>query len=275
MGEGLAAGPADPQALASWWTTLNDPTLSGLIERAVAGNLDLETARSRVREARARRQIAGGGLLPAFNAGASATSSRTDRRAGPDTSSQVYSTSLDAGWELDVFGGVRRSIEAATADLDASEESLRDVLVSLLAETALNYVDVRTFQARIAAAEESLKTQEETYQIVLWRLEAGLDDELAAQQARYNLENTRSQIPILRTGLQEAMNRVAVLLGPGAGALDDDLKNSGPCRSRRRRSRWACRRTCCGAGPTCGGRSGSWRLRRRGWASPWRTCTRG
>jgi len=228
LGNGLAAGPADPQTLASWWTTLNDPALSRLIERAVAGNLDLETARSRVREARARRRIAGGGLLPAFNAGASATSSRTDPRNGFDTSSQVYSSSFDAGWELDLFGGIRRSVEAATADLAAREENLSDVLVSLLAETALNYVDVRTFQARIAAAEAGVTAQEETYQLVLWRVEAGLDDELAAQQARYNLENTRSQIPGLRTGLQEAMNRIAVLLGQPPGDVDADLEKAEP-----------------------------------------------
>jgi len=228
VGDGLAAEPADPQVLASWWTTLADPTLSGLIERAAAGNLDLETARSRVREARARRRIAAGGLLPAFNAGASATSSRTDRRAGLDTSGQVYSSSFDAGWELDLFGGIRRSVEAATADLGASEENLGDVLVSLLAETALNYVEVRTFQARIAAAEASLKAQEETYLLVLWRVEAGLDDELAAQQARYNLENTRSQIPNLRTGLHEAMNRMAVLLGQWPGTLDAELEEPQP-----------------------------------------------
>jgi len=228
LGEGLADGEADPQVLASWWTTLDDPVLSDLIERAVAGNLDLETARSRIREARARRRIAAGGLLPAFNAGASATSSRTDRRAGFDTSGQVYASSLDAGWELDIFGGIRRSVEAAAADVNATEENLRDVLVSLLAETALNYIEVRTFQARIAAAEASLEAQGETYQLVLWRLEAGLDDELAAQQARYNLENTRSQIPSLRAGLQEAMNRIAVLLGQPPGALNAGLEDPEP-----------------------------------------------
>ena len=225
---GLVGGDMNPEVLASWWTALDDPVLSGLIGRAVAGNLDLQTAGSRVREARARRGIARGGLLPAFNAGASATSSRTDVRRGFDTNGQVYSTSLDAGWELDLFGGVHRSVEAATADVNAVEENLRDVLVSLLAETALNYIDVRTFQARIAAAEASLKAQEETYQLVQWRLQAGLDDDLVAQQARYNLENTRSQIPGLRTGLQQAMNRIAVLLGQAPGALEAELERPRP-----------------------------------------------
>jgi NodT family efflux transporter outer membrane factor (OMF) lipoprotein len=225
---GLTAEATDPNVLASWWTTLGDPALSRLIDQAVEGNLDIATARSRVRQARAQRLIAQGGLLPAFNAGASATSSRADRRNGFDTSGQVYSASLDAGWELDLFGGVRRSVEAATANLESVEESLRDVLVTLLAETALNYVDVRTYQSRIAAAEASLKMQEDTYQLVLWRVEAGLGDELATQQARYNLENTRSQIPNLRTGLQQSKNRLAVLLGRTPGSSDAELEETEP-----------------------------------------------
>jgi NodT family efflux transporter outer membrane factor (OMF) lipoprotein len=214
----------DPKTLAAWWTTLDDQQLSSLIERAVMGNLDLKTARSRIRESRARRSIAQGALFPTLNAAGSATSSRTDTNVGPDTSSEVYSSSFDASWELDVFGGVRRSVEAAQADLGASEEDLRDVLVSLLAETALNYVEVRTFQTRLAAAQASLATQNETYELTVWRSQAGLGDELAVHQARYNLENTRSQIPTLRTGLAEAMNRLAVLLGEPPGSLHGELE---------------------------------------------------
>ena len=136
--------------------------------------------------------------------------------------------SFDAGWELDIFGGVRRSVEAAEADLQASQEDLRDVLVSLLAEVALNYVEVRTYQARLAVAEANLEAQNETYQLTLWRYQAGLSDELAVQQARYNLENTRSQIPTLRTGLEEAMNRIAVLLGEQPGKVHAELEKREP-----------------------------------------------
>jgi multidrug efflux system outer membrane protein len=221
---GLTGKPIDTNTLASWWTRLGDPQLSSLIERAMAGNLDLATARSRVRESRARRSAVRGALFPTLNATGSVTSSRTDTNTGADTSGQVYSSSFDAGWEMDVFGGVRRSIEAANADLQAGEEDLHDVLVSLLAETALNYVEVRTFQARLAAAQASLTAQNETYELTQWRSEAGLEDELAMYQARYNLENTRSQIPTLRTGLEEAMNRLAVLLGETPGNLAGELE---------------------------------------------------
>ena len=119
-------------------------------------------------------------------------------------------------------------MEAAEADLEASQEDLRDVLVSLLAEVALNYVEVRTYQARLAVAEENLEAQDETYQLTQWRYQAGLSDELAVQQARYNLESTRSQIPTLRTGLEEAMNRIAVLLGEQPGKVHEELKKPVP-----------------------------------------------
>ncbi|MDI9430687.1 MAG: efflux transporter outer membrane subunit [Planctomycetota bacterium] len=219
----LIGEPTDPNLLASWWTTLDDPQLSSLIERAVAGNLNLKTAQSRLRESRARRSMAEGRLFPTLNASGSATSRRTDTNVGFDSHGEVYSAGFDAGWELDLFGGVRRSIEAAEADLAAGEEDLRDVLVSLLAETALNYVELRTFQSRLAAAEASLATQEASYELTQWRSQAGLDDELAMYQARYNLENTRSQIPSLRSGLSEAMNRLAVLLGETPGDLHAEL----------------------------------------------------
>ena len=225
---GLVTEEMDPETLATWWKTLNDPELSSLIDRAVLGNLDLKKALARVREARARRGIAKADLFPTLDATGSATWSRTSKDTGSSKTSDLYAASFDAGWELDIFGGVRRSVEAAEADLWASHEDLRDVLVSLLAEVAVNYLDVRTFQVRLAVAEANLDAQSETYQLTQWRYEAGLSDELTVQQARYNLENTRSQIPTLRTGLEEAMNRIAVLLGEQPGKLHAELEKREP-----------------------------------------------
>ena len=225
---GLAVGEQDPQTLAAWWTTLNDPELSSLTNRAVSGNLDLKKARARVREARARRGIAKADLFPALNATGSASWSLTSKDTGTGRTSELYAAGFDAGWELDLFGGVRRSVEAAGADLQASQEDLRNVLVSLLAEVALNYVEVRTLQARLAVAEANLEAQSETCQLTQWRYEAGLSDGLAVQQARYNLESTRSQIPTLRTGLEETMNRIAVLLGEQPGKVHAELEKRGP-----------------------------------------------
>jgi len=233
---GLTAEEMNPQILASWWTTLNDSELSSLIERAVAGNLDLKKAQARVLEARARRGIAKADMFPTLNFSGADTWTRSKEEAGPGETSelysghfdQLYSTDFDSGWEIDIFGGVRRSVEAAEADLQANQEDLHDILVSLLAEVALNYVEVRTFQARLAAVERNLDAQNETYQLTLWRYQAGLSDELAVQQARYNLESTRSQIPTLHTGLEESMNRIAVLLGEQPGKVHEELEKSEP-----------------------------------------------
>ena len=232
----------DTQTLTAWWTTLGDPKLSGLIERAVKGNLDFKKAKARVREARARRCKAQADLLPALDASGSAVWTRTISGAqgytiveststGTTTgsgTSRLYTADFDAAWEMDIFGGTRRSVEAAQGDLQASEEDRRNVLVSLLAEVAVNYVDVRTYQVRLTVAEENLESQKETYQLTQWRYQAGLGDELAVQQARYNVENTNSEIPPLRTGLEEAMNGLAVLLGEQPGMVHSELEKREP-----------------------------------------------
>ena len=231
---GATAQPADPQVLASWWTTLNDPILTDLIRRAFQGNLDLKKAKARVREARARRGINQADLLPTLNATASGTYSRgsanvsTDRGSVEVSARESYSVGFDAGWEVDVFGGVRRSVEAATAELQASGEDLRNVLVSLLGEVALNYIEVRTFQVRLAVAEANLAAQSETYELTAIRVQAGLTTALDLEQAKYNLESTRSQIPTLQSGLEEAKNRLAILLGEHPGAVHAELSARQP-----------------------------------------------
>ncbi len=223
-----ASGKPERQPLAAWWAVFKDSELTGLVEQAVAGSLDLRKARAKLREARAKRGAAQTELYPALDASGSAARSRTSGDTGTGTTGALYTAGLDASWELDIFGGVRRSVEAAEADLQASQEDLRDVLVSLLAEVALNYADLRTYQTRLDAAEANLKSQDETCRLTLWRFQAGLSDELAAQQARYNLENTRSKIPTLRAGVEEAKNRLAVLLGKQPGALHGMLKDHKP-----------------------------------------------
>lgn len=212
------------QNLTSWWKNLNDPELSGLVERAVTRNRDLKKAEARVREARARRGLKGADYYPTLDASASASRSRTEPATGGGTTSDLFSAGLDASWELDLFGGTRRSVEAADADLQAAGEDLRDTLVSLLAEVALNYIDLRTGQARLAVTESSLKSQEETYQLTQWRAEAGMSDELPVRQAAYTLESTRAQIPTLLAAIQGAQNRLAVLLGETPGALHSELE---------------------------------------------------
>ena len=225
---GLTAGSLEFATLAYWWSTLNDAELDSLVARAVKGNLDLKNARARVREARALRGISKANLFPTLDAAASASKQRSSENSGTGTESKLYTADFDAGWELDVFGGVRRSVEAAQASLEATQEDLYNVLVSLLAEVALNYVEVRTFQGRLAVTEANIKTQQETYDLNQSRYQAGIIDELPVQQSLRILESSRSQIPSLKTGLEAAKNRLAVLLGEQPGKLHRELAAKRP-----------------------------------------------
>jgi len=226
---GLSADRTDPETLARWWTVLDDPLLISLEERAVTGNLTLKEAESRIREARALRGISQAGLWPDLTGSAAATWRRASKNdSGTRRENDLYIAGFDSGWELDVFGGRRRAVEAAQADIEASQEELHDALVSLLAEVALNYLDLRTGQARLAVAKANIMTQNQTYELNLSRYQAGLIDELAVQQSLYNLEHSRSQIPILEIGLAAAGNRLAILLGRSPGALDEELAEQRP-----------------------------------------------
>jgi NodT family efflux transporter outer membrane factor (OMF) lipoprotein len=216
--EGAAVGD-----FSSWWQQLGDPVLTSLIEDSLAASPDLDLARARLREARARRDLAAAGLLPTVDAAASASASRSNGSTG-----EHYDAGFDASWEPDVFGGGRRSIEAANADLASTEASLHDTQVSLAAEVALNYVDVRSLQGRIAIAEENLKRQGETLDLTGWRFQAGLVSQLDVDQARAAREQTRAAIPSLRTSLEAAKNRLAVLLGQAPGAVEDRLAEAAP-----------------------------------------------
>jgi multidrug efflux system outer membrane protein len=224
----LTASRLNPETMADWWTTLNDQELSSLEERAVKGNLDLKEAMARVREARALRGISKANLFPTLDAAASATKYRSSENSGTGDESKLYAAGFDAGWELDVFGGVRRSVEAAQANLEATHEDLHDILVSLLAEVALNYIEVCTYQTRLAVTEANIKAQEETYELNRSRYKAGTIDDLAVQQSIYNLERTRSLIPSLQTGLEAAKNRLAVLLGKKPGSVHQELAERKP-----------------------------------------------
>ncbi|HOO46186.1 MAG TPA: efflux transporter outer membrane subunit [Deltaproteobacteria bacterium] len=225
---GLAHSSTETQDMVFWWKNLDDPVLAELIERAVQRNTDLRQAKSRLREARAQRSVVKAGFFPTLDAGGKVTRSRAGGDAGDVSNKTMYSTGFDAAWEIDLFGGLRRSVEAAEADLEAGREDVNDVLVSLTAEVALNYVELRMYQARLDVAEKNLLMQEETYQLEQYRLLAGLSDELATAQARSNMEKTRSGIPSLRTRVEQAKNRIAVLLGGQPGSLHEELKGCKP-----------------------------------------------
>jgi len=219
---------SEVEILAKWWTTFNDPLLSDLMERAVAGNLNLKQALNNVRQARIQRGITDADRFPSVNSSGSAGRTYSKDMSGDFTGTNSFRLGLDASWEADLFGRVKRSIESADANLEATEESYRDILVSLLSEVALNYIEVRSYQAQLLVAESNLKSQEETYNITKWRYQAGLTTELDVENASKNLEQTRSQIPSLKNSLEQAKNRIAVLLGSEPGALDSELDEYKP-----------------------------------------------
>ena len=226
-GETVTGAPAGE--LSRWWERLGDDTLTGLIEQALSGSTDVRTAQARLREARARRGVAAAGLFPTVTASGSASRSwKSDSDYGPGDTSSLYSAGFDAAWEPDVFGGTRRGIEAAQADLESAEADLHAAQVSLAAEVALNYVDARSYQTMLAIAQKNLASQSETYQLTDWRTQAGLATSLDVEQARTNLEQTRAKIPTLTAALAEAEHRLAVLLGQAPGAVRQTMAAAAP-----------------------------------------------
>ena len=211
--------------LQRWWERLGDATLTGLVVEAMRANLDLRSAQARLREARARRDLAGAQRAPSVEATASAGANRS---SDTDTTSRLYRAGFDASWEIDVFGGKRRALQAADADLQASAANLEATRVTLAAEVARNYVEVRGFQARLAIARSNLASQSETLQLTEWRAQAGQVSSLDVEQARANREQTRAQIPTLQTSLAEAQHRLAILLGLAPAALQERLAAAAP-----------------------------------------------
>jgi NodT family efflux transporter outer membrane factor (OMF) lipoprotein len=233
LAPGVDTRTPDAEALARFWMRLDDPLLSSLVERALAGSPSLHEALARLREARARRMVARAGLLPQLDAFGSTSRSHAGGEAGGSFSGvptggggdrSLYQAGLDASWELDLFGGRRRELEAATAHLEASEEDVRDVRVSLTSELALAYVELRALQARTALAQANVDTQTETFEIAGWRAEAGLTNALDVDQARAELGETRAAVPLLESALAAARHRVAVLCGEPPDALLAELE---------------------------------------------------
>lgn len=231
MEKGLDSVRPENSTLARWWEVFDDPVLTRLEKRAVQGNLELKTALSRLRQARLSRGITESGLSPGLDAEGRAQRQRTSEHV-PSTSGgeqqDYYLSQFDASWELDLFGGIRRSVQAAQAEIEASRANLDDVLTSLMAEVALNYTQVRTYQQRLRITRANIKTQKKTWELNRSRYKSGLIGELAVQQSLRNLERTRSTVSSLQSGLKTVKNRLAVLLGLEPGALEQELESIEP-----------------------------------------------
>jgi multidrug efflux system outer membrane protein len=221
--------------LALWWTVFEDQTLTSLVKRAVESNLDFKLAEARIRQARAARGVAASGLGPTLDATGSFQRSRsplstvsTSGGLGTGTTAEAvtsnqYQLGFDAGWELDIFGGVRRGIEAAEADLQASVENRRDVLVTLTAEVALNYINLRAFQQRIAIAQENLKAQEHSAKLTRQKFQFGFVGGLDVANADAQVATTTAQIPLLEASARQSIYSLSLLLGLAPAALVQEL----------------------------------------------------
>lgn len=219
-----ASTPADDVAFNEWWTLFGDPLLDSLVHRAIAANQDLRIAETRIREARAQRQVAGAAQSPSLGASATATHSQSyANTAAGEARGELFQTGFDANWELDIFGGVRRSVEAADAAVASSVEAKRDLQLSLLAEVARNYLELRGSQQRLALARENLSNLQETVKLIEKRLAIGLNSELELAQAKNQLYSNQSLIPGFETQIAMAMHRLALLLGQPPQALVTEL----------------------------------------------------
>ena len=238
---GTSTRPPDTH---EWWLSFGDPELNLLIERAANRNLDLKLALERVQEARAARGVVRSGYFPTVDANASATRLRGGLNQGvirvvpssPDPNARasllspfetnVFQGNLSASWELDVFGGIRRGVQAATADVVGAEENRRDVLVIVLGDVGRFYAQLRGFQRRLAIANKNIQTQQETLDLTSARAKAGLATELDVSRAAAQLESTRAVVPTLISGIQVSIHRLSVLLGEKPGGLGRELETA-------------------------------------------------
>jgi multidrug efflux system outer membrane protein len=206
-------------SLAQWWQRFNDRQLTALVTQALQVNTNVLTAQAALQQSRALRDVKSAGLGPAIGTSASARRSQS----GSNDPSNSFQAGFDASWEPDVFGGKRSALNATVADARAAEASLANVQVSIAAEVAVTYIELRGLQARLAIARSNLAAQLETLQLSRWRTQAGLASSLDVEQAVAASEQTSAQIPSLQTSASQALSRLAVLTGQAPGALQGAL----------------------------------------------------
>lgn len=254
-----------PIQIAEWWATFQDPTLDALVNEAIKSNYDVRLAASRIRESRAARGVVAPLQYPQVNANGSYEharlsqtgiplptgtvshpanlSVRRDGKAagasgggggapssafgfGPDV--DLYQLGFDASWELDVFGGIQRQIEAADADTGSRIEDQRAVLVSMLAEVARNYLELRGLQRQLSIARDTLESQQQTLRLTRERRQAGVQSDLDVARAGSLVSTTASTIPALQSRIRQTIHALSTLLGKEPAALMEQLSPDEP-----------------------------------------------
>lgn len=228
-----ASGPrvvTGSTVITRWWSEFGDPTLNSLVARACAANLDLKSATARIRESRARAGRARADRFPEIDAFGDVSRQRSSENVdgpSPGGESNLYRAGFDARWELDVFGGTRRSIEAADAEIEASIQDRRAVLVTLLAEVAQNYIELRGNQKLAAVSRQNIAAARDTVQITGARLDGGLGTRLDVSRAEALLAATEAVLPQYQAAIRVAIHRLSILLAEPPSSLANELEVEG------------------------------------------------
>lgn len=232
---GLAAcanfklGPTPPQDAVmpspiAWWQQFQDPAMDALVAQALTANASIRAGQASLQQARALRDARYASSLPSVGLRGSATRTASESNDG----ATYLNTGFDARWEMDLFGANRRNIEASEGETQATQAMLRSVQLSVAAEVALAYIQLRGQQAQLEIAQRNLASQEETLQITRWRAQAGLVTSLEVEQAQSATAQTAAQIPSLRTQLAKNRHSLAILTGQRPLALDEVLSAQAP-----------------------------------------------
>src|SRR5438132_1540517 len=226
----LSAPPLD-----QWWTGFHDPALTRIVQRALDQNLDLAAAMTRVQQARAAAQGAGARRLPSGSLYASTTSLSQSTEGmsgrvashfpGYDRHQNYYDLGFIASWETDLFGGLKRGAQAATAEAQAAEASQTGTRITVAAEAADAYMQIRGAQARLIFAKDQIATDEHLVELVQQRKDAGVASDRELAQAQALLSQAKATIPLLTVSLEAQLNRLDVLMGAQPGPYAAELSS--------------------------------------------------
>jgi len=234
---GALAKPADDDALSHWWSVFGDPNLTSLEERALKSNLDLRKAQAEIRQARANRDYYSANLFPSVAGTLTGGGSKTAYAPSASGGSGAYSGSsggssnsleFQASWEPDTWGGIRKNVASYDATYQSQKESLRNTMVTLTADLALDYIDVRSYQAQLAVTSSNLVKYRETYEMTVEKRDSGLASDLDVQQALETVQSTEATIPTLETSLHQSLDAISVLLAERPGAVGRELAEVKP-----------------------------------------------
>jgi outer membrane protein, multidrug efflux system len=217
--DAAGAGAVSGDALIAWWQRFDDPLMASLVSRAMSSNTTVNAAQASVRQAQALRDVAAAALRPTLGSSASAQRGR----AAGNTIGNRFQLGLDGQWMPDIFGARRSGLDAADAVAAASAASTGDAQVQVASEVALNYIQMRSTQARLAIANSNLSSQQATLQITDWRQQAGLVTTLEVEQARAATAQTRALLPLLQTSVEQTSHALAVLVGQAPASLRAEL----------------------------------------------------